>query len=195
MNINRICVFCGSSSGRSASYAEAATTLGHHLGAIGIGLVYGGARVGLMGLLADAALAAGGEVVGFIPQALVDHEVAHESLTELHVVASMHERKSRMADLSDAFIALPGGFGTIEELCEILTWAQLGLHSKPVGVLNVDGYYDPLLAFFDNVFSEKFIRPEHRSLVIEGRTPQNLLESFAAYQSPRVKKWIDPTES
>lgn len=195
MSIRRICVFCGSSFGRSALYAEAAEALGQQLAESGTSLVYGGARVGLMGALADATLSAGGEVVGVIPKGLLDHEIAHERLTELHVVASMHERKSRMADLSDAFIALPGGFGTIEELCEILTWAQLGLHAKPIGILNVGGYFDPLLTFFDNVLAEQFIRAEHRSLLIEGHTPQQLLESFAAYEPPLVKKWIDPAES
>jgi uncharacterized protein (TIGR00730 family) len=148
-----------------------------------IGLVYGGGRVGLMGVLADAALAAGGEVIGIIPEALLAWEVAHANLTDLQVVASMHERKARMADLSDAFVALPGGFGTLEEFCEVLTWSQLGLHRKPCGLVNVDGYYDPLLALLDHAVAERFVRPEHRALVLQATEPEPLLELLAGYEA------------
>ncbi len=171
----RICVFCGSSPGARQCYAEAAVALARHLAAEGIGIVYGGSQRGLMGTLADAALAAGGEVVGVIPHSMVDREIAHTGLSELRIVESMHERKALMADLSDAFIALPGGFGTLDEFCEILTWAQLGLHAKPCGVLNVAGFFDPLLAAFDHAMNEGFIRPRYRCLVISAHTPASLI--------------------
>jgi uncharacterized protein (TIGR00730 family) len=156
-----------------------------------IRLVYGGGRVGLMGAIADAVLAGGGEVTGVIPQSLVSKEVAHLGLKDLRVVPSMHERKALMADLADAFIALPGGFGTLEEFAEILTWAQLGLHRKPHGLLNIEGFYDPLLTFFDHAVAENFIRPAHRDLVISETDPGRLLEALAAARPPNLDKWID----
>src|SRR5512140_2299313 len=164
--MKRICVFCGSSVGRNPRYVEAARRVGVALARRGIGLVYGGASVGLMGAVADAALEAGGEVVGVIPKALQLRELAHARLTTLHVVASMHERKAKMAELADGFVALPGGMGTLEEFAEILTWAQLGLHAKPSGLLDVGGYYAPLIQFFDRAVVEGFVRPEHRRMVL-----------------------------
>ena len=192
---SRICVFCGSSPGRSPNYMAAAVVLGKSLVDHGIILVYGGASVGLMGALADSVLASGGKVVGVIPETLVEKEVSHKGLTELHVVASMHERKALMAELADAFIALPGGFGTIEELCEILTWSQLGMHKKPIGLLNIDGYYESLLEFFDRAVSEGFVRPAHRELLFEAGGPRSLLDSFASYEAPQVEKWLDRDET
>ena len=160
-----------------------------------MGLVYGGARVGLMGVLADAALKAGGEVIGVIPRALVAREVAHAGLTELHVVESMHERKALMADLSDGFIALPGGWGTLDELFEILTWAQLGLHQKPCGLLNVQGYFDPLLSFVDHSIDEGFVRPEYRRLFAVADAAAPLLDLLSRQTPPTVEKWIDRAAS
>jgi uncharacterized protein (TIGR00730 family) len=189
--MKRICVFCGSSPGRNPVHLEAAARMGRALAARGLGLVYGGGGVGLMGAVADAALAAGGEVVGVIPRALQLRELAHARLTALHVVGSMHERKARMAELSDGFVALPGGMGTLEELAEILTWAQLGLHARPVGLLNVEGYFGPLIAFFDRAVVEGFLRPEHRRLLVVGEDPGALLDRFAAWQPPPVERWID----
>jgi hypothetical protein len=157
--------------------------------------VYGGGNVGLMGELADAALAAGGEVIGVIPEALVAWEVAHAGLTELRVVGSMHERKAVMAELADGFLSLPGGYGTFEEFCEILTWAQLGLHAKPCGLLNVEGYFNALLALFDHSVRERFVRPEHRAMVLEERDPARLLDRMAAYRAPVREKWIEWNES
>jgi uncharacterized protein (TIGR00730 family) len=154
-------------------------------------LVYGGGSVGLMGLVADAALAAGGEVIGVIPRALQLREVGHNGLSQLHVVSSMHERKAKMAELADAFVALPGGMGTLEEFSEILTWAQLGLHAKPCGLLDVDGYWRPLAAFFDHAVAEGFVRAEHRRFVVVAETPEDLLARFAAYRAPPVQRWID----
>ena len=191
----RICVFTGSSEGRKPSYRLAAEHLGRTLVERGFGLVYGGARVGLMGAVADAVLAAGGEVIGVIPEALVAREVAHTGLTELRVVASMHERKALMAELSDGFIAMPGGWGTLKELFEVLTWAQLGLHRKPCGLLNVDGYFDPLLAFVRHAEDEGFVRPEFERLLPVAETAVGLLEQFAAYEPPHVRKWIDRASS
>ena len=161
----------------------------------GMVLVYGGGRVGLMGTLADAALAAGGEVIGVIPEALMAWEVGHQGLTDLRVVGSMHERKALMAELSDAFVALPGGYGTLEEFCEVLTWGQLGLHRKPCGLLNVEGYYDPLLALLDHSVSERFLQPTHRKLVLEERDPERLLHLLARYQAPDGETWIDRDET
>ena len=156
--------------------------------------MYGGGNVGLMGAVADATLAAGGEVIGVIPEALVGWEVAHTGLTDLRVVGSMHERKALMADLADGFIALPGGFGTFEELCEVLTWSQLGFHTKPCGVLNVEGYFDALCRLFDHAAAERFIRPAHRDLVLEDDDPRRLLDRLAQFQAPPVDKWIDRDE-
>jgi uncharacterized protein (TIGR00730 family) len=169
--------------------------LAQHLAANGIGIVYGGSKVGLMGVLADAALKAGGEVIGVIPQVLVRKEVAHSGLSDLRVVGSMHERKALMADLSDAFIALPGGYGTLEEFCEVLTWAQLGLHRKPCGILNVEGYYDRLLAFFDHTVAEEFVKPVHRGMVLSDDHPESLVARLLAYHAPLIDKWIDPRQS
>ncbi|HUA94135.1 MAG TPA: TIGR00730 family Rossman fold protein [Acidimicrobiales bacterium] len=177
-----VCVFCGSSPGGGPAYAAEARELGALLANRGLRLVYGGAHVGSMGALADAALAAGGEVVGIIPRHMARQEVAHEGLTELRVVSSMHERKAMMAELSDAFIALPGGLGTLEELAEILTWAQLGLHRKPVGLLDRSGFYDPLLRFLDHAVSEGFVRPRHRDLLLARRSPDQLLGVMASWR-------------
>ena len=160
-----------------------------------MGIVYGGGNIGLMGALADAALAAGGEVIGVIPQALLDKEVGHRGVTDLRVVSSMHERKALMAELSDAFIALPGGFGTFEEFCEVLTWSQLGLHRKACGLLNVDGYYDPLLRLFDHAVAERFLSPVHRRLVIDGDNAQELVDRLLEGEVPVVGKWIDRDET
>ena len=189
-----LCVFCGSSHGRSPSYAAAVAQLGATLAARGTRVVYGGARVGTMGMLAEATLAAGGEVVGVIPQHLMDYEVGHDGLTELHVVGSMHERKALMADLADGFVALPGGMGTLEELAEILTWAQLGLHRKPVGALDVDGYWQPLLTFLDHARDEEFLRPSHRELLIARPTVDELLaalDTHAPAAGDAADKWVD----
>lgn len=177
-----VCVFCGSSPGDDPAYTSEAHELGTLLAGRGLRLVYGGAHVGSMGTLADAALAAGGEVVGVIPRRMARREVAHQGLNELRVVSSMHERKATMAELSDAFIALPGGLGTLEELAEILTWAQLGLHHKPVGLLDRRGFYDPLLAFLDHAVSEGFVRPRHRALLLSGHSPSQLLEVMASWR-------------
>src|SRR5215510_5231572 len=181
VNMRRICIFCGSSTGTRSEYAETARAMGEALLRRGIGLVYGGGCVGLMGILADAVMGGGGEVVGVIPEALVTRELAHGDITQLIVVHSMHERKAKMAELSDAFIALPGGYGTFEEFCEILTWAQLGLHRKPCALLNVDGYYDALLMLFDRAVEEGFLRPTNLRLVIEETDPHRLLEALASY--------------
>jgi uncharacterized protein (TIGR00730 family) len=191
MPIARICVFCGSSPGSNPAYGELAARLGRLLVAEGLGLVYGGASVGLMGRLADAALAAGGEVIGVIPQALVDMEVAHSGLTELRVVATMHERKAVMADLGDAFVALPGGIGTLDELFEVLTWAQLGLHTKPTGLLDLGGYFQPLLAFLDGAVDARFLQPAHRGMLLVETDPMRLLAALRAYQPPPPFKWVD----
>lgn len=189
MSITRVCVFCGSSLGTAPVFARLAAHLGDILARRRIGLVYGGASVGLMGRLADAALAAGGEVIGVIPQALVDWEVAHRGLNDLRVVTSMHERKAVMADLADAFIALPGGLGTLDELAEILTWAQLGLHGKPIGLLEAEGYFAPLLAFLDNAVRAGFVQPMHRAMLLVDDDAEGLLAAFHAYQAPPPFKW------
>lgn len=193
--MKRICVFCGSNPGASPVYAEAARALGATLAGCGLGLVYGGGNVGLMGIVADAALAAGGEVIGVIPQALVDREVAHLGLADLRIVGSMHERKALMAELSDGFIALPGGIGTLEEWFETWTWAQLGLHAKPFGLLDVAGYYGHLLRFLDHVVAEQFLHPAHRSMILLDTDPGALLDQMRAYVPPVVVKWIERAES
>jgi uncharacterized protein (TIGR00730 family) len=192
--LRRLCVFCGSSSGAYSAYAHAAQTVARLLCRRGIELVYGGGNVGLMGTLADACLQAGGRVIGVIPQALADKEVAHTGLTELRVVSSMHERKSVMADLSDAFIALPGGYGTWEELFEVLSWSQLGILGKACGLLNVDGYYDPLLELADKAVSQGFLREAHRDLLLSDDDPDRLLERLSSYSVPTVEKWIGRRE-
>lgn len=183
----RVCVFCGSSTGRQPIYAEAAAGLGRLLAERGIDLVYGGATVGTMGVIADAALAAGGRVIGVIPTQLVDLEIAHRGLTELHEVADMHQRKALMADRSDAFIALPGGAGTLEELFEVWTWSQLGLHAKPIGLLDVGGYYDRLRPLLDHMVAEGFLRAEYRDGLQIGPDPVELLERLAAVRAPEPK--------
>jgi hypothetical protein len=189
--VKRICVFAGSNTGARPEYVSAAEELGRALVARGIGLVYGGARVGLMGVLADTVLAANGAVIGVMPEALVAKEVAHAGVADLRVVSSMHERKALMADLADGFVALPGGWGTWEEFFEILTWAQLGLHEKPCGLLNVQGYFTPLLASVDHSIDEGFVKPEYRSMIAVAATADAVLDLLAAYQPPRVQKWID----
>jgi len=189
--MKRICVFAGSSSGARPEYLKAAAELGRLLAAQDIGLVYGGARVGLMGAIADSVLAGGGEVIGVIPKSLVSKEVAHDGLSQLRIVGSMHERKALMADLSDAFVAIPGGWGTLEEFFEILTWAQLGFHEKPTGLLNAQGYFDGLLAFIGHSIDEGFVRPEYRAMISVAVEPRELLELLADYRPPTVEKWID----
>jgi uncharacterized protein (TIGR00730 family) len=186
-----ICVFCGSSPGFDPVYREIASELGREIARRRLRLVYGGGNIGLMGTLADAVLEAGGEVVGVIPQALVDKEVAHGGLSELIIVGTMHERKARMADMADAFVAMPGGFGTFEEFCEVVTWTQLGVHAKPSGVLNVNGFYDPLLALFDRALADGFLRTEHRGLVLTDRTVNGILDKIAESRPVRIDKWID----
>ena len=171
----RYCVFCGSNRGVNPAYGAAAAGLARCLAASGIGIVYGGGNVGLMGVLADAALAEGGAVIGVIPRMLVEREIAHQGLTELRVVGSMHERKALMADLSDAFIAMPGGYGTLDEFCEILTWTQLGLQRKPIGILNVDGYFDRLLDLFDHAVEQRFVRQKHRDMIVTDENPESLI--------------------
>jgi len=193
--MRRLCVYCGSSPGRNPAYGGAGRILGKALVERGIGLVYGGAAVGVMGQVADAVLEAGGEAIGVIPKALAIKEVAHPALTEQHVVSSMHERKAMMAELSDGFVALPGGWGTFEEIFEILTWAQLGFHAKPCGLLNVAGYYDHLHAFLDHAVEEQFVRPQYRPMVIVESDPETLLDRYAAYDPPKVRKWITSEET
>jgi uncharacterized protein (TIGR00730 family) len=188
--MKRICVFCGANSGARLDYAKAAQKLGEAIVSKGFGLVYGGANVGLMRVVADTVLSKGGDVIGIIPENLVVKEIAHEGLQDLRVVPSMHERKAQMEKLSDGFVALPGGFGTFEELCEILTWSQLGLHHKPCGVLNVNGYFNRFLGFLDHAVDEKFIRPEHRELLLSEHEPDVLLQKFQDYVPLPKSKWI-----
>jgi uncharacterized protein (TIGR00730 family) len=192
--VRAVCVFCGSNAGARDDYLEAARATGKAIAGRGLTLVYGGAAVGLMGALADAAIEARGEVVGVIPEALVRREIAHPHLTALHSVGSMHERKAMMSDLSDAFLALPGGAGTLEELFEVWTWGQLGHHAKPVGLLNVAGYFDALLGFLDHVTGERFMRKEHRDMLIAEDDPPRILDRFETYEPPHVEKWIRPGE-
>ena len=193
--MKQICVFAGSSVGSDAVYRSAAEELGRTLAERGLGLVYGGARVGLMGVVADTALASRGDVTGVIPSALVAKEVAHNGLADLRVVASMHERKAVMAELADGFIALPGGWGTLDELFEVLTWGQLGLHRKPCGVLNVNGYFDGLLAFVEHSIEQGFVRREHRSMILVSNSPGALLDTFATYEAPVLEKWVEARSS
>jgi hypothetical protein len=188
-------VFCGSSRGAREEYRASAAALGSTLARKGIGLVYGGGNVGLMGIVADAAMAASGEVIGVIPEALVAKEVAHRGLPDLRVVASMHERKALMAELSDAFIALPGGFGTLEEFCEVLTWSQLGIHRKACGLLNTCGYYEGLLSLLDHAVAERFLRPVNRGLVLADTDPERLIERVLEYDVPLVPKWVDRAQA
>lgn len=186
-----ICVFCGSNAGGARVYKDLAKELGYLLAENQQTLVYGGGNVGLMGIIADACLEKGGEVVGVIPGFLQDKEVGHDGLSEMIVVNTMHERKQRMADLSDGFVAMPGGFGTMDELCEILTWGQLGLHGNPIGLLNVNGYFDPLISMFDHMVAERFLNPQNRAMVLVDQQPRQLLQLMDAYQPPDVEKWLD----
>ncbi len=194
-SIKSICVYCGSSLGRTESYAFAAVLLAEALVSRNIRLVYGGAGIGTMGVLADHVLLLGGEVIGVIPKALSHKEVAHSHLTQLHVTASMHERKMLMAELADGFIALPGGIGTLEELFEIWTWAQLGFHNKPCGLLNVAGYYTDLIRFLDHVAAEDFVKPHHRGMLLVEALPEALLDRFFNYIAPPVKHWVSKDET
>lgn len=189
--MQRICVYCGSNAGARPAYADAARGLARACAERGLGLVYGGGNVGLMGVLADAAMELGSEVIGVIPRALAEQEVAHTAITKLEVVGSMHERKARMAELADAFLALPGGLGTLEELFEVWTWTQLGFHAKPCGLLDVEGYYAPLVRFLQRSVAEGFLRPEHRAALLVGTDPAELLGRLAAWRPAPLGKWLD----
>lgn len=189
MKMQSICVYCGSSAGAAPLYAEAARALASEMVSDNIALVYGGGNVGLMGIIADEVLRLGGEATGVIPRALLDKEVGHLGLTRLHIVKDMHERKAMMADLSDGFIAMPGGIGTLEELFEVFTWSQLGLHDKPIGLLNVDGFYDGLINFMQHIVAERFLRPEQAALLLTEATPAALVERFKSYQPGNLNKW------
>ncbi len=193
--MQQLCVFCASSIGNDPAFTLAAESLGRALAQRKIGLVYGGGNIGLMGVIADAGLNAGGQVIGVIPQALVDKELAHHGVTELRIVNSMHERKALMTELSDGFIALPGGFGTLEEFCEILTWAQLGLHKKPFGLLNISGFYNHFLKFLDHIVETRLLRPQHRSLILDAKSVEDLLTRLSTWEPALVDKWIHPEET
>ena len=190
-NINSLCVYCGSSLGRNPEYTQAAKNLADTLVAHNISLVYGGAGIGIMGVVADQVLAKGGKVIGVIPKALAQKEVMHQQLTELHITQSMHERKTLMAELADGFIALPGGIGTLEELFEIWTWAQLGFHSKPCGLLNIAGYYQHLIAFLAHVQSEAFVKPQHHDLLMVESDPKTLITRFLDYQPQSISRYFN----
>jgi uncharacterized protein (TIGR00730 family) len=192
--IKKLCVFCGSSTGNRPVYREAAARLGNYLATSGIALVYGGGRVGLMGVLADSVLAAGGEAIGVMPRALAEKEIAHATLTRLHIVESMHERKALMADLADAFVLLPGGFGSWEEFCEVLTWLQLGIHRKPCGILNIEGYYDALIALTANSVAEGFIAPAHKEMVVVQDAVEQLISELIVAPLPAESKWVSNRE-
>jgi uncharacterized protein (TIGR00730 family) len=193
--MKRICVFCGSSTGTLPIYRETALTVGRLLAERGIAVVYGGGHVGLMGAVADGALEAGGKVTGIIPRSLMERELGHDGLTDLHVVGTMHERKAMMAEMSDAFIALPGGFGTYEEFFEVVTWSQLGVHRKPCGLLNLNGFYDALLALCDHATSQGFIRTVDRSLVIADADPKRLIETITSTVVPESTKWLSSRQT
>jgi uncharacterized protein (TIGR00730 family) len=193
--LKRISVFCGSRDGSRSSYVQAAEALGQALLQRGIGLVYGGGGVGMMGRISETVKSGGGEIIGIIPNALLAREVGRNDIGELRIVRSMHERKAMMVEISDGFIAIPGGFGTFEEFCEIVTWAQLGLHAKPVGLLNVDSYFDPLIAQFDRAVTEEFAYPENRALILHETNPDRLLDLMEAYNPPKIEQWIDPDEA
>ncbi len=193
MNLKSVCVFCGASPGARPIYREAAENLGRSLAERGLTLVYGGGAVGLMGVVADAALAAGGEVIGIIPQSLERAEIGHKGLTRLEVVDGMHARKARMAELADAFISLPGGLGTLEELFEVWTWGQLGYHAKPLGLLEVDGFYSRLTDFLDHLVAERFVREQHRAILQVSQSPGELLDLMDAWQPTAAPKWVDRT--
>jgi uncharacterized protein (TIGR00730 family) len=193
--LQSVCVFCGSSTGINAAYTAAARSLGTTLAEANIRLIFGGGHVGLMGVISNAVLAAGGDVIGVIPKFLVERELAHEGLSDLRIVGSMHERKALMSDLSEGFIALPGGTGTLEEFFEVLTWAQLGEHEKPCGLLNVAGYYDPLLTVFDRMVEADFLSASNRALLLVEDDPEQLLQRFDHYEPPKTVKWIDRSET
>jgi uncharacterized protein (TIGR00730 family) len=193
--LQSVCVFCGSSTGGNAAYTEAARSLGTTLAEANIRLVFGGGHVGLMGVISNAALAAGGEVIGVIPKFLVERELAHEGLSDLRIVGSMHERKALMSDLSEGFIALPGGTGTLEEFFAVLTWAPLGEHEKPCGLLNVAGYYDPLLTAFDRMVEADFLSESNRALLLVEDDPERMLQRFDHYEPPKTVKWIDRSQT
>ena len=193
--LSSVCVFCGSNGGADPAYLAAAEAVGAGLAQRGIRIVYGGGRVGLMGALADSARAAGGEVVGVMPQALVDREIGHTGIDDLRVVDTMHERKALMVELSDAFVALPGGIGTLEELFEVYTWAQLGIHAKPLALLDVAGYYEPLAAFLDHAVAQRFLRPETRGMLAVADSIEGVLETFERWRPPAMHKWIDLDET
>jgi uncharacterized protein (TIGR00730 family) len=193
--LQSVCVFCGSSQGLDPAYTEAARSLSRTLAEANIRLVFGGGHVGLMGVVSNAALEAGGEVIGVIPRSLVERELAHAGLTDLRIVGSMHERKAMMSNLSEGFITLPGGTGTLEEFFEVLTWAQLGEHEKPCGLLNVAGYYDPLLAVFDHMIDKGFLSESNRALVLVESEPERLLWGLERYQPLKTAKWIDRSET
>lgn len=193
--MRNICVFCGSQSGADPRYRQAAIELGGLLAQRGHGLVYGGGHVGLMGIIADAVLEAGGSVTGVIPKPMTERELAHETVTKLYVVSSMHERKALMASLSDAFIALPGGYGTLEELFEVIAWAQLGIHRKPIGLLNVAGYFDALLSLVEHMIGEGFIKTKHRGLFVTAEQPQALLDALQRHQMPATRRWLTEEET
>lgn len=190
-----ICIYCGSNPGRRAAYAHNAEELAKALISRNLQLVYGGASVGIMGLIANTMLEMGGQVVGVIPDALVRKEVAHANLTELHVTQSMHERKTLMAELADGFIAMPGGIGTLEEIFEVWTWGQLGFHNKPCGLLNVEGYFDSLIKFLDNTVTEEFVQQPHRSMLLVDSNPTALLDKFASYHPPTIQKWVEKVKT
>lgn len=192
--LKRICVFCGSNVGAREIYIRNARTLGMEMARREMTLVYGGGKVGLMGVIADAVLQNGGEAIGVMPDHLIAREVQHRGLTELRVVGTMHERKAMMADLADGFIAMPGGFGTYDEFCEVVTWAQLGLHRKPLGMLNTAGFFDALLTMFDHATREGFIRPDHRAMLRVCDDPKSLLDEMQTYRAPVVEKWIDRSD-
>ncbi len=191
--IKKLAIYCGSSAGVSDSYREGAERLADVLSEAGIAIVYGGAKVGLMRVIADRMLANGGTVIGVIPQALVDVEVAHDGLTELHVVANMHDRKALIAELADGFIMMPGGPGSLDEFFEMITWSQLGYHTKPCGILNINGYYDRLLDFLDHVVGQGFMKEPHRNMIIVNNEPRVILNQFRQYQAPSTEKWVNRT--
>ncbi len=193
--IRSLCVFCGSSAGIDPRFAEAARAFGALLAGQGIALVYGGGHVGLMGIVADAALAGGGQAIGVIPRSLWDREVGHRNLTELHIVETMHDRKAMMASLSDAFVALPGGLGTLEEIFEVWTWAQLGIHRKPVGFLDIAGFYGPLLTFLDRAVDAGFVRTQHRATAIIDADPASMLRRLGEYTPPHIERWMHTGET
>ncbi|HEY3967931.1 MAG TPA: TIGR00730 family Rossman fold protein [Planctomycetaceae bacterium] len=193
-NIRRVCVFCGSNGGNDPAFRQAADEMGGEIVRRGWELVYGGGSVGLMGVVADGVLAGGGEVIGVIPEMLATKELLHTGVTRMHIAPTMHARKALMEQSADAFVALPGGYGTFEELLEIITWAQLGMHAKPIGLLNVCGFYDGLTGFFDHAIAAGFIKARHRSLIVTAATPRELLDQLVTHEMPQVKKWIRPDE-